>query len=161
MLHCADLHSPIMEPEQDRHLADLISAEFEAQEALERAGGLPVSVMKCSRPCRRPGWKVRVCEAPGGPVRRASAACVLASLRAFPTASTLLRLCLTCAAGCALLTGRSLPARSGPRSNPIFFDRIGSYPIGYDPSYAADRRLLCDRSGVHKICGEAGVRSSG
>ena len=33
LLHCADLHSPIMEPAADRRLADMICAEFEAQVA--------------------------------------------------------------------------------------------------------------------------------
>ena len=48
LLHCADLHSPVMEPELDMQLADLISQEFEMQAALELELGMQPTVMNTS-----------------------------------------------------------------------------------------------------------------
>ena len=58
VLHCADLHSPVMEPEVDRNLANLISQEFESQALLEQAAGLPVTVMNTKTPLHRAAMEV-------------------------------------------------------------------------------------------------------
>lgn len=46
VLHCADLHTPIMDPDMARRLADLVGQEFEAQAEMELSLGLPVSVLR-------------------------------------------------------------------------------------------------------------------
>lgn len=50
LLHSADLCNPTLEPPMARRLAEGVSAEFEAQAALERAAGLPVTVMLAGTP---------------------------------------------------------------------------------------------------------------
>ena len=45
LLHCADLSNPLAPPAKSRHVADLVSTEFNAQAKLEQEAGLPVSVM--------------------------------------------------------------------------------------------------------------------
>lgn len=45
LLHCADLHTPTLEPHISKRVADSLSDEFEAQADTERAAGLQVTVM--------------------------------------------------------------------------------------------------------------------
>lgn len=45
LLHCADLHTPTLEPETSRRIADALGEEFSEQAERERALGIPVSVM--------------------------------------------------------------------------------------------------------------------
>ena len=45
LLHAADLHNPLLPPPVSRRIAADLAREFEAQAALERAAGLPVTVM--------------------------------------------------------------------------------------------------------------------
>ena len=54
-LHCADLHSSLLEPEADRFITDLVFEEFEAQAERERDAGLPVSVLVVPTPAARAG----------------------------------------------------------------------------------------------------------
>ena len=45
LLHCADLHNPLLPPPLSQRIAGDLAREFEAQAAAERALGLPVTVM--------------------------------------------------------------------------------------------------------------------
>ena len=45
LLHCADLHNPLLPPAMSRRIACELSREFSSQAELERAADLPVTVM--------------------------------------------------------------------------------------------------------------------
>ena len=45
LLHCADLHNPLLPPAMSQRIAGELSREFAAQAAQEQAASLPVTVM--------------------------------------------------------------------------------------------------------------------
>jgi hypothetical protein len=45
LLHCADLHNPLLPPAMSQRIAGELSREFAAQAAQEQAAALPVTVM--------------------------------------------------------------------------------------------------------------------
>ena len=45
VLHCADLHNPLLPPQLSRRIADDLGREFAAQAEQERRAGLPITVM--------------------------------------------------------------------------------------------------------------------
>lgn len=45
LVHCADLHTPTLEPAMARRIAENLSKENEAQAEMEKAAGLKVTVM--------------------------------------------------------------------------------------------------------------------
>jgi hypothetical protein len=50
LLHCADLHTPLLPLARSRDVADALAREFAGQAAAERAAGLPVTVMEAHTP---------------------------------------------------------------------------------------------------------------
>lgn len=50
VLHCADLSTPLLPPELSRRVAESLSLEFSSQADMERAMGLPVSVVAAASP---------------------------------------------------------------------------------------------------------------
>lgn len=59
LVHSADLCNPTLEPPLSRRLAESVSAEFEAQAAVERASGQPVTVMLAGTPHLKAAQEVR------------------------------------------------------------------------------------------------------
>jgi hypothetical protein len=58
-LHCADLCCPLLPPPLSRRISQELSREFAAQAALERAAGLPVTVMEAHTEIAKAKMEVR------------------------------------------------------------------------------------------------------
>lgn len=58
LVHCADLHTPTLEPKISRRIAESLGREFERQAELEKAAGLKVTVMLAGTAQAKAGMEI-------------------------------------------------------------------------------------------------------